>query len=65
MLIHDEENDYTLPDNEQSCWITVDNLSIYIVRKTTGVLIEINNLTDTDYNILQKTFTPFNQDFYS
>jgi hypothetical protein len=62
MLIHDEDNDYTLPDNEDSCWITVNNLSIFIVRRTTGLLIEVSNLNETEYNILQASFTPFNKE---
>lgn len=42
-LINDEENDYTLPEGEKSCWITVDGLSIYIVRNsdTNSVRVDI------------------------
>lgn len=40
-LIHDEENDYTLRDGVQSCWITVDDYSVYVRRMEDGVAAEI------------------------
>ncbi len=35
-LTHDQENDYTLKEGEQSVWITVGDLSVYICRDPTG-----------------------------
>lgn len=35
------ENDYTLKDGERSCWITVDGLSVYVVRTDDGVSVDI------------------------
>ncbi len=35
------ENDYTLREGYISCWITVDNLSVYIVRTDEGVVVDI------------------------
>jgi len=35
------ENDYTLKFSDHSCWITVDNLSVYVVRTDKGVAIEV------------------------
>lgn len=35
------ENDYTLKADEMSCWITVDDLSVYVVRMDGGVSVEI------------------------
>ena len=35
------DNDYFLPDDEISCWITVKNLSVYIVRTDEGVSVDI------------------------
>jgi hypothetical protein len=32
-LIHEEENDYILKKNELSCWITVDNISVHVMRQ--------------------------------
>lgn len=40
-LSHDDENDYTLRDGETSCWITVDNISVYIVRTDEGVVVDL------------------------
>lgn len=35
----DSESDYTL--NWGSCWITVENASIYIIKTETGVIVDI------------------------
>ena len=35
------ENDYTLKAGETSCWITVDDLSVYVVRTDEGVVVDI------------------------
>lgn len=40
-LIHDGENDYTLADCEVSCWITVDNISVYVMRTDEGVAVDL------------------------
>ena len=40
-LRHDEENDYTLFDDEISCWITVDNISVYVRRTDEGVVVDL------------------------
>ena len=42
-LIKDEVdgNDYTLQEDATSCWITVGNLSVYIVRTDEGVSVDI------------------------
>lgn len=37
-LIHDGDKDYTLPPTETSVWITVDNISIYILRTPNGTV---------------------------
>jgi hypothetical protein len=64
MLIHDEDNDYTLPETEDSCWLTINNLFVYIVRRPNGIIIEVTNTNDFDYTLLQKTYTPFHEDTY-
>ena len=40
-LQHKEENDYVLKDGVISCWITVDNLSVYVHRADEGVVADI------------------------
>ncbi len=32
-LIHEQENDYLLKKDELSCWITVDNISVHVMRQ--------------------------------
>lgn len=41
VLSQEGDCDYTLKKGERSCWITVDNLSIYIIRTDEGILVEI------------------------
>lgn len=36
-----EETDYTLRPGRRSCWITVDNISVYIVRTDEGVVVDL------------------------
>lgn len=36
-----DANDYTLTKEDRSCWVTVDNLSVYIVRTCGGVAVDI------------------------
>lgn len=33
--------DYTLHPEATSCWITVDNISVYIVRTDEGVVVDL------------------------
>jgi len=33
--------DYTLDPDATSCWVTVDNLSVYIIRTDEGVVVDI------------------------
>jgi hypothetical protein len=33
--------DYTLDPDAISCWITVDNISVYIVRTDEGVVVDL------------------------
>ena len=40
-LIQDEYSDFTLKTEARSCWITVDNISVYIVRTDEGVSVDL------------------------
>ena len=41
-LKQDGENDYTLVEGHGGVWITVDNISVYIVRdRIDGVIVEL------------------------
>lgn len=61
MLIHDEENDYTLPLEEDACWITVNNLSVYIKRTDEGVVIDIYELNDENNEPIASTYAFFSE----
>jgi len=61
MLIHDEENDYTLPRNEPNCWITVRNLSVYIQQYNEGVTIKIFSLHNEMDDYIAITGATFEQ----
>jgi len=41
VLIQNEETDYTLSPPHESCWITVDTVSVYIRRTDEGVAIDL------------------------
>lgn len=36
-----EGTDYTLHKHATSCWITVDNISVYIIRTDEGVVVDL------------------------
>lgn len=36
MLIHEEDNDYLMPDHEDECWITVEPFNLHIQRPKPG-----------------------------
>jgi hypothetical protein len=40
-LVYDVATDYTLKPEHTSCWITVDNLSVYVKRTAEGATVSI------------------------
>ncbi len=36
-----EENDYILEEGAPSCWISVDNISVYVRRTDEGVAVDL------------------------
>jgi hypothetical protein len=36
-----QESDYILPDSMSSCWLTVGNISVYVVRNDEGVSVDL------------------------
>jgi len=40
-LHQDQYSDYTLKQGENSVWITVDNISVYVVRADEGVIVDL------------------------
>lgn len=38
---YEGETDYLLEPGATSCWITVDNISVYIVRTDEGVVVDL------------------------
>ncbi len=43
-LFAEGEEDYALEEGQQSVWITVGNLSVYVVRTDCGVKVEVYDL---------------------
>ena len=37
----EEDTDYELNDDYNSCWVTVGNISVYVRRTTDGVSVEL------------------------
>ena len=37
----DSDNEYTLKEGQGSCWITVQNISVYIQRTDDGVAVDL------------------------
>lgn len=61
-LIHDQENDYTLKPDETSCWITVNNLSVYVIRTDEGVVVDIYPYgRETETEPVASTYAFFNK----
>ncbi len=48
--------DYVLDENATSCWITVGNISVYIVRSDMGVAVDLFPLHREGGNALGSTW---------
>lgn len=40
-LLQEDHSDYELQDGERSVWVTVDNISVYIIRTDEGVVVDL------------------------
>jgi len=62
-LSQDDEgdNDYTLKEDQTSCWITVDNLSVYVHRTDEGVIADILPRKGEDGDPIASCYAFFNE----
>ena len=61
VLRHDEENDYTLKEDRGGVWITVNNISIWILPGPNGVTVSLYpSQKEADYPELAQARASFN-----
>lgn len=41
VLIHEHGTDYKMPEDMISCWITVGNISVYVVQRPSRCVVEL------------------------
>ena len=64
ILKHISENDYEFqsqPNGYHSCWITIKNLSVYIVKTDEGIMLEVYPLGREYDEALISTYVFFNE----
>ena len=57
----DQATDYELNDGHQSCWITVDNISVYICRTDEGVVVDLYPRYSEMEDSIAGTWASFNE----
>ena len=55
----DQATDYELMEGHQSCWITVNNISVYIRRTDEGVSVQLYPLNNEFEDSLGETWATF------
>lgn len=60
-LRQEGENDYLLEEDYKSCWITVGNISVYVVRGDEGVAIDLYPLGQEMYDPIVGTWALFSE----
>ena len=55
----EESTDYELNEDFKSCWITVNNISVYVRRTDEGVAVDLYPLHGEDHGILAGTWATF------
>jgi len=55
-LFLENHSDYVLKEGEESVWVTVGNLSVYIIRTDEGVVVDIYPLHDELSECLASTY---------
>lgn len=60
-LKYNDDNDYTLKKKELSCWITVGDISVYVLRTLdgTGVRVTLYTIGDEMDDAIDTAFAPF------
>lgn len=58
-LIAEGENDYAMHESATSCWITVNNISVYIVRTDEGVVVDLHKANGEMEDAIASTYAFF------
>ena len=59
---YDIENcDYVLEDDSDRAWITINNISVYIVRQDDGVSVELYPLNHEDGDCITETWATWGE----
>ena len=53
------DTDYELNEDFKSCWITVNNISVYIRKTVHGVAVELFPVLSEDKSPLAETYATF------
>lgn len=63
MLIHEEDNDYLMPQHEDECWITTEPFNLHIQRPKNNIItIDIWSATNLTDNNPINSITVYQQD---
>ena len=62
VLIANGDNDYILREGDNSVWITVDELSVYILRTKAGVRVDIYPIGDEMTEPIRSTWALFGEE---
>lgn len=60
-LRQEGETDYRLEDDQQSCWISVGNISVYVRRTDEGVAVDLYPLGQEMYDSIVGTWALFSE----
>lgn len=61
VLRQKDETDYILEDDATSCWITINNISVYIRRTDEGVAVDLYPLHQELYDSIVGTWATFDE----
>lgn len=61
VLIRQGESDYYLKDNADSVWITVGDISVYVVRTDEGVVVDLYPLDNENAESLGGAYAFFSE----
>ena len=53
------DTDYELNEDFKSCWITVNNISVYVLRTSDGVYVDLLPLGKEDKPPIASTYATF------
>ena len=55
----EESTDYELNEDYTSCWVTIENISVYILRTSDGVSVDLFACGEEDKTPIASTYATF------